>query len=135
MVSSISSSYSTNSAIHQSQQMTNEQKEVVTGIFSKYEASGISKEDFQSMMDEIKKAGIKPSEDLKKAIISAGFEMPAGSGPKGIEEEVRSKPPEFKKLMEKLKNSDITEEEVQTYIKNLKNDSNKISGSIMDNYA
>ena len=117
----------------QNQVLTDEQKETVNSILSNYDSSKMTKGDFESMRSEFNEAGIKPSEDLKGMMEEAGFEVPERSGPQGPRG--KGKPPEFSKLMEKLESTDISEEEIQSFIENLQNEKGKFSGAIMDEYA
>jgi hypothetical protein len=138
MISSIGSPYSMNRAMSMqqpNQPMTDEQKEMVNGILSNYDSSNMTKTDFESMKVEFQEAGIKPSEDLKGIIKEAGFEVPERPGPQGLSGGGRSKPPEFSKLMEKLESSDISEEEIQSYIESLQKEKGEFSGSLMDGYV
>lgn len=117
----------------QSQPMTDEQKEMANTILSNYDPSSITQSDFESLRAEFEEAGIKPSEDLKGIMEEAGFEVPGRPGPQGAEG--RGKPPEFSKLMEKLGNSDISEEEIKSFIEQLQNEKGNFSGVIMDEFA
>ena len=117
----------------QSQPLTDEQKETVNSILSNYDSSTMTKADFESMKSEFEEAGIKPSEGLKGILEEAGFEVPERPGPQGAKG--KGKPPEFSKLMEKLGASDISEEEIQSFIENIQNEKGLFSGSIMDEYA
>ena len=134
MINSIGSSSTMRPPIpQQSQVLTDEQKETVNGILSNYDSSNMSEADVESMKAELKDAGIKPSEDLKGMMEEAGFEVPERSGPQGAKG--KGKPPEFSKLMEKLGTSNISEEEIQSFIENIQSEKGLFSGSIMDEYA
>lgn len=136
MISSISSSYSVNRTMQQpSQQLTDSQMEAVNSILSNYDSSSMSKADFESMRAEFEEAGIKPSEDLKGIMEEAGFELPKGPGPQGVSGEGKTRPPEFSKLMEKLGDSDVSEEEIFSFIENLQNEKGSISGALLDELA
>ena len=134
MINSIGSSSTMRPPIpQQSQVLTDEQKETVNSILSNYDSSNMSEADVESMKAELKDAGIKPSEDLKGMMEEAGFEVPERSGPQGAKG--KGKPPEFSKLMEKLGKSNISEEEIQSFIENIQSEKGLFSGSIMDEYA
>lgn len=137
MISSISSSNAMNSSLQQSiQKLTDEQKKMVNEIISNYDASNISKSDFNNMMSEIKDAGITPSRDLRSIIEESGFSMPEGPGPQGVKGEGRPKPPEYiTDLMSQLQSGDISEEEIQSFLQILQNQNGEKTGSIMDKYA
>ncbi len=66
--------------------MTDDQKTEVSDILSKYDSSSISSTEFESMMEEIKDAGVVPSRDLRSMLDEAGFEPPqGGEGPQGVQ--------------------------------------------------
>lgn len=136
MISSVSNSYSMNRIVQQpNQQLTDSQKETVNSILSNYDSSNMTKTDFESMRTEFEDAGIRPSEDLKGIMEDAGFELPKGPGPKGVNGEGKTRPPEFSKLMEKLGDSDVSEEEILSFIETLQNENGKFSGTILDELA
>ena len=118
--------------------MTDEQKTDVSDILSKYDSSSISSTEFESMMAEIKDAGVVPSRDLRSMLDEAGFEPPQGSeGPQGVQGGGRPpKPTEIMSdLMNQLKSGDISEEDLSVILQNLQIDSSKSTGSIMDEYV
>ena len=132
MISSIGSSNAMRPPMQQpSQPLTDEQKEKANSILSNYDSSNMTQANTKSMQAEFEEAGIKPSEDLKGIMEEAGFEVPERPGPGGV----KGKPPEFSKLMEKLEDSDVSEEDIQSYIQSLQNEKGQFSGAIMDNYA
>lgn len=134
MINSIGSSSTMRPPMpQQSQPLTDEQKETVNSILSNYDSSNMTTENVESLKAEFNQAGIKPSEDLKGMMEEAGFKVPERSGPQGAKG--KGKPPEFSKLMEKLESTDISEEEIQSFIENLQNEKGKFSGTIMDTYA
>ncbi len=136
MISSISNSGQMQKPMHPpSQPMTDEQKETVNGILSNYDPSSMTKADFESMKVEFQDAGIRPSEDLKGVMEEAGFEVHERPGPQGVKGQGKPKPPEFAELMEKLENSDLSEDEIMSFIENLQNEKGSFSGAIMDDYA
>ena len=135
MISSISNSSQMQRPMpRQSQSLSDEQKETVNSILASYDSTNMSEADVESMKAEFKDAGIRPSEDLKGIMEEAGFEVPERSGPQGVKGEGKP-PPEFAKLMEKLEDSDISEDEIQSFIENIQNEKGVFSGSIMDEYA
>jgi hypothetical protein len=70
-VSSLSSSGSWVFSAYES--MTEEEKSKVEEILSRYDAEDFSAGDQQSMMEELKEAGIKPSRELFSMIKDSGF--------------------------------------------------------------
>ena len=136
MVSGISSSNSMQRPMQSSQTLTDDQKTTVNDIISNYDSSNMTKADFDSLMVEFQDAGIPPSEEIGSLLDAAGFEKHEGKPPEGVKGGQRPEPPEFiTELMDKLENGEITEEEVQSFLQNLQNESNQSSGLIMDNYA
>ena len=117
--------------------MTDDQETAVSDILSKYDSSSISSTEFESMMEEIKDAGIVPSKDLRSMLDEAGFEPPQGSeGPQGAKGSEQVEPPDFMfELMNKLQTGEVSEEEVQLFMQNLQNSSDSESGAIMDKYV
>lgn len=137
MISSVSSSGQMQKPMHKPPPpMTQEQEETVSGILSNYDSSSISSTEFESMIEEIKDAGIIPSKDLRNMLEDSGFEIPEEGGPQGVKGEEKPPPPEFmSELMNKLNSGEISEEEVQTFMQNLQNESDLENGSILDEYA
>jgi hypothetical protein len=134
MISSVSNTSQMQRPTHPPRQpMTDEQKESVKSILSNYDSSNMSQVDFESLKAEFQEAGIKPSEDLKGIMEDAGFEVPERPGPQGAKG--GEKPPEFSKLMEKLQSSNVSEEEIQSFIESLQNEKGQFSGALMDDYA
>lgn len=136
MISSIGSSNAMRPPMQQpSQPLTDAQKETASSILSNYDSSSMSSSDFEALKVQFEDAGINPSEDLKGMMEDAGFEVPERPGPQGVKGGGKPKPPEFSKLMEKLEDSDISEEEIQSYIQTLQNEKGEFSGALMDDYA
>ncbi len=136
MISSISNSSQMQRPMPpQSQSLTDEQKEAVNSILASYDSTNMSDADVESMKAEFKDAGIKPSEDLKGIMEEAGFEVPEKSGPEGVKGGGKPKPPEFAELMEKLEDSDISEDEIMSFIETIQSEKGSFSGAIMDDYA
>ncbi len=136
MISSISSANQMQRPLHPaSQPFTDEQKEMVIDILSNYDSSKMTKADYESLKAEFDNAGIKPSEDLKGIMEEAGFEVPERPEPQGVRGQGKPMPPELMKLMEKLESSNISEEEIQSYIQSLQKETGVFRGSIMDEFA
>lgn len=136
MINSIGSSNTMRPPMQQpSQRLTDSQKETASSILSNYDSSSMSSSDFEALKVQFEDAGINPSEDLKGMMEDAGFEVPERPGPQGVKGGGKPKPPEFSKLMEKLEDSEISEEEIQSYIQTLQNEKGEFSGALMDSYA
>lgn len=67
--------------------LSEEQKSSITDILSKYDPDNLSDEDVESIKEELKEAGVRPSPGLKSALEEAGFDAeafrPAGPPPGG----------------------------------------------------
>lgn len=136
MISSISNSSQVQRPMQpQSQPLTDEQKETVNSILASYDSASMSEADVEAMRAEFKDAGIKPSEDLKGIMEEAGFEVPERSGPEGAKGGGKSKPPEFAALMEKLQSSDVSEDDLMSFIESIQAEKGSFSGAITDDYA
>jgi carbamoylphosphate synthase small subunit len=53
--------------------LTDEQKQTIQDILSKYDSKNVTAEDAKSIFQEFRDAGIKPGPGMKEAIESAGF--------------------------------------------------------------
>lgn len=122
--------------------LSDDQKNQLQEILSKYDSENASDEDMQSMMEEIKKAGIRPGEDLKNAVEGAGFQMkppqggpppmggPGGPGRAGAE------PPQFvKNFMDKVESGDISEDDLSQFIKTVQSQHQQYTGVLFDQTA
>jgi len=66
MISSVgSSSFQYQAQVKQNYSLSDEQKETLNGIISKYDSENMTDDNKKAMMDEIKSANIPPSKDLK----------------------------------------------------------------------
>ncbi|MBI9072653.1 MAG: hypothetical protein JEY94_13705 [Melioribacteraceae bacterium] len=135
MISSVSNNGMQPPPPKQSQPLSDEQKTSLNDIVSKYDPSSISKSDFETMMTEIKEAGITPSKELKGFMEEAGFEMPEG-GPRGAKGSGRPEPPQFMKdLIKQLETGDISEDELKSFIESFKNGNDDPEGTLVDKYV
>ena len=137
MISSIGSSNAMRPPMQQPvQSMTDEQKTAASEILANYDSTSMTDAEHESLRAEFEEAGITPSKELGSIMEGAGFEIPSGpGGPQGAKGSGKPKPPEFSKLMEKLESSDVSEEEIQSYIQTLQNEKGEFSGALMDDYA
>lgn len=55
--------------------LTSEQSEKLTSILSKYDSTSFSESDFSSVSNELKTAGIRPSDEVKKAFEDRGINV------------------------------------------------------------
>lgn len=70
--------------------LTDEEKNTLSEILSRYDSSDLTSESARSIMDEIREAGIKPCRDLENTAKTAGFDLakfrsqkPGGGMPPG----------------------------------------------------
>ena len=64
--------------------LTSEQSEKLTSILSNYESNNFSESDFSNVNKELKSAGIRPSDDVKKAFEAKGINISQfAKGPEG----------------------------------------------------
>lgn len=119
-----------------SQPLTDDQKQTVSDIISKYDSSHISDTDLISMMTEIHDAGIVASRELGNMVEEAGFDKPEGRAPEGAKGGGRPEPPQFAQdLMEKINNGDVTEEEIQLLLQNLQKEQSETQGVLVNEFA
>ena len=112
-----------------------QQKTQLDEILARYDPENMTEEDMRSMLEEIRAAGIRPGEDLKNSLESAGFELPrppAGGPPPmppGDASGVQSQQPQFLlDFIEKLKEGNVTESDIQTFLETLKNQGEELKG-------
>lgn len=121
-VSSVSSQSSWYSAKKKS--MTDSEKEKAQEILSQYDADNISEDEQKSMMEQFKKSGLQPTDELKKMISDAGFEITAPPqlptndiNPLSIlteSSDADSSDSDLSSLLEKYNNGEISEEKLRT---------------------
>ncbi|HMQ51930.1 MAG TPA: hypothetical protein PKE64_28715 [Anaerolineae bacterium] len=119
--------------------LTDDQKSQLQDILTKYDAESISDDEMKSMLGEIREAGIRPGEDLKNALEEAGFELkkpPAGNRPPmGMNKPqgVGFEPPQFvQDFMAKAESGDVSEDDVQEFLKAIQSQKQEFRGAIFD---
>ena len=125
--------------------MTDEEKEQVYSIISKYNTEEMSEEDTQSLLEEIQAPGVKPGDDLMGILEESGVEMPEppqkGSMPPTPEDESKEittnedMPSYLNEFISKAQSGEISDEEVSTIINTLQQNGYTANGNIFDNIA
>jgi hypothetical protein len=137
--SSIASMYQL-SATQSNYSLTDDEKSTLEEILSKYDAEDMTEEDMQSMMDEIKDAGIRPGEDLKDALEEAGFEMKPPSGPppppppqtEDTESTSTETPQYLLDFLQKYEAGEVTDEDLASLAASIKSQSGDYTGLLVD---
>lgn len=140
--SSVLSSYSTQSS-SSSSSLTEEQKTTLEEILAKYDPDSMDEESTQAMMDEIKAAGITPSEEFGEIMNAAGFEPPEKpEGPPPEEETSTTSetseteiPQCVLDFLEKQESGTVTEDDVNTLVQTLLSTDQSTTGTIIDQKA
>ena len=138
MVESVSSSnFQYQSHFNSSYKLTDEQKEEIAEIISKYDPENMCKEDVKSMFDEIKSLGVGPSEEVKSILDAAGFEPPEKpQGRPPMENSgTENKPQYVLDFLEKLETGSISETDLYNLIQNLQSSGLLTQGSLLDKTA
>lgn len=138
MISSISSSSGIQYQLQMNSnvKLTDEQKKQVNDIISQYDPENMSQDDVKSMFDEIKKLGIGPSEDLKSILDTAGFkppEKPQGPPPENNVSSNQSQ--QMLEILEKVKSGEITEDDIDSFIKSLQESGQLTQGNLVNKTA
>ncbi len=126
-ITSISSTGSWYSS--QTTKLTDKEKSTLQEILSQYDPENLSEEDVQSLMEDLKNSGIKPSNEVKQLIAEAGFEIPEppksmdgemdGTDPMSIlfdDEDTESGTSELVSALEQYRNGEISEEELRAKV-------------------
>lgn len=117
--------------------MTDEQKTQVSELITKYDSSNMNPDSMKSLMEEIKALGVKPGEDLKNIMDSAGFKPPQapkeGMGrPQKSRSGLNELPDFLKDFIQKSREGSVTDDDVNTLVAELQNNGYGTSGSIID---
>lgn len=141
------------------QTLTDEQKQKVNNILSNYNSSNITQSDFESISQQFKDAGIKPSESLKSTVEAAGFDFSANiqatmqangmhhaGGPGGM----MPPPPkssssnsdsdsdysqQLSDLLSSYENGTATQSDFESFINSIKTNSSSSTGNIFSTTA
>lgn len=141
-VSSVSSSMGAMSQFS-TESLTDDQKSTLEEILSNYDAENITEDETKSLMDEIKDAGIAPSEESKELIETAGFSMepPEGEAPQGPPPEegamqtMQEMNPEVASIFEQFQNGEIDEDELKSQLEEYKPDMGEFPGDFTDMFV
>lgn len=119
-----------------SKKLTDEQKQTIEDIISKYDPENMTDESAKAMMDELKAAGIGPSREFGEIMNAAGFkppEKPEGPPPQDSTQSTQQEIPEFMvDFMQKQESGEVTDADIATLIQNLLNTNKSTTGSIID---
>ena len=116
--------------------LTDEQKTSLEEILAKYDPENMTEEETKTMMDEIRSAGIRPSREFGEIMNAAGFkppERPQGSPPQDFAMGTQENLPQYLlDFIQKLESGSVTQEDIDTLIKNLQNSGEAIHGQLVD---
>lgn len=131
--------------------LTDSQKATAADIISKYSADSMTEESAAAMRNELTEAGIKPGEDLKGILESAGFEVQGPEGAKqGGKAQGGGKPPPpppsesaessetsslIQSFLEKYDAGEATEDDVADLIELLRQNGLSTKGVVLDEEA
>lgn len=122
--------------------MTEEQKTSFAEIIASYDTANMSDEDMMSLRQELSAEGIKPGEDLKGLMETAGVKgtppppPPGGMGGgmsamQSVSEE-EELPETLSDFIEKFKSGEVTEEDLNTLVECLQSENLAASGNIVN---
>ena len=137
MVSSISSTPTYFQKTDFNKSLTDDQKDTLAGILSKYDSKTATNDQIKSMMDEIRQSGIPPTKSTMEIIKNAGFklpEKPGGVSPDGTDS-VKSDTASsalIDAFLSKQKTGTLTNDDVNTLLQNLINSGSLTTGSVVD---
>ncbi len=119
-----------------SSSLTDEQKTTLEEIIAKYDPANMTEEETKTMMDEIKAAGIRPSKEFGEIMNAAGFkppERPQGPLPEDSASEIKENLPQYLlDFIEKQESGTVTQDDIDTLIKNLQNSGDVTKGQLVD---
>lgn len=99
--------------------MTEEQKSRMEDILGKYDPENVSREDMESLRQELLEAGIPRSKESMQMMREAGFGPPAkdGDGPQGTQGQLETKKGELWDIYQQLQNGEISEADFMQHIR------------------
>lgn len=119
--------------------MTDEQKDQLQDILSNYDVENMTDEDKQSLMEEIRDAGIKPGDDLKTALEDAGVEMAppppppdGGQPPMGGPGETGQTSQFLQDFLDKYESGELTDEDIESFVQSIKSQGQMAQGVLFD---
>ena len=139
MVSSIGSSgvaFQPQNSERFNYKLSDEQKETLNSIISKYDIENLDDEGEKQLFDEIKESGIPKSEDVKKALDAAGFQPPPPPDGSAKGAEGNQELPQFiLDFISKQESGEVTQDDINTLITNLQNNGQLTTGSLVDKFS
>lgn len=115
--------------------LTDEQKSTMQEIVGKYDPANFSREEAESLREELKSAGIGPSQDTAEFMKELGFERPPGPPPGGgkpgpqIDSEIKN---QLMELISSFKDGDMEEDELISAFEEILKESDSFSGNFLD---
>jgi alkanesulfonate monooxygenase SsuD/methylene tetrahydromethanopterin reductase-like flavin-dependent oxidoreductase (luciferase family) len=116
--------------------LSDDQKTQLSEILDKYDPENMTDESIQSMRDEIKEAGIRPSAELKNILEDSGFEVgppQGGPPPMGMQGANKPTPPQFvQDFVDKAVSGDITEDDVAYFLEMIQTQNQDSTGLVVN---
>jgi hypothetical protein len=145
MVSSISGTTSYQQytpQVNSNYSLSDDQKETINSILSNYDSENMTKENFDSLFDELKSSGIQMCDDLKEILETSGFqpsEGPQGPPPtddnSSTDQTSNSLTEDMIDILEKIKSGDISSDDIDSLIKNLQESGQLTQGNLVNKTA
>lgn len=118
--------------------LTDDQKKKLTDILSKYDATSISKDGMKSLMEELKKADIKPGKEVREAMDAAGFKPPEKPNGQALDQagQSNSQQPQFVlDFLQKAQSGSVSQDDITTLISSLQSQGRQAQGSLVDSWS
>lgn len=139
MVSGISSINSGQYQIGSITKLTDDQKQKLDEILAKYDSSSITSDSMKSLMDELRSSNIPPCKETREAMDAAGFkppEKPQGPPPDDQTQGTQNSLPQYLlDFIQKEESGSVTQDDIDSLIKNLQNSGETTTGSLVDEKA
>jgi len=132
--------------MYQPRKLTDDQKEAVLEIVSRYNAENFSDEDKKAMMEELKSAGLPKSREVGELLREEGFDIkPPEGGPQGMpamrpggmqkqekSDAMTDAYDQLKEILEKLENGELDEESLLKSLNTLRESFSQNTGNLVD---
>ena len=118
--------------------LTDDQKNTIEEILSKYDPGSMTQDSMKEMMDELKATGIPPSKETGELLNAAGFkppEKPQGPPPQSQSVNSQDLPQYLQDFLQKQEAGTLTQADVNTLIQNLQDSGNLSQGYLIDQMA
>jgi hypothetical protein len=118
--------------------LTEDQKNQVESVLSKYDPQNMTDEDKQALKSELKSLGIGPSKELFEILKSSGFgpDELRGKEREGLPplpaNDSKELPQYLLDFVEKQKSGTVTQDDIDALIQNLQNSNQNITGWFVD---